>query len=160
MSKQFVKIDKNFDLSRFNLDLSKELNLAGSIVIKDMVDKNRKGLGVNGSALLPLDPKTVLAKKRRGSKQPHRILFDSGLMVGKGSAKGVGGRGLYLAKRAKKTRQEAVISVGAKRQEIGQYHNEGATPQPKREWFGVSKKANKDIIRMIELRIEEILRNV
>ena len=159
MSKQFVKIDKNFDLSRFNLDLSKELNLAGSIVIKDMVDKNKKGLSVNGSALLPLDPKTVLAKKRRGSKQPHRILFDSGLMVGKGSAKGVGGRGLYLAKRAKKTRQEAVISVGTKRQEIGQYHNEG-DGQPKREWFGVSKKANKDIIRMIELRIEELLRNV
>jgi len=159
MSKQFVKIDKNFDLSRFNLDLSKELNLAGSIVIKDMVDKNRKGLGVNGSPLLPLSPKTVLAKKRRGSKQPHRALFDSGLMVGKGSTKGVGGRGLYLAKRAKKTRQEAVISVGAKRQEIGQYHNEG-DGQPKREWFGVSKKANKDIIRMIELRIEELLRNV
>tara|TARA_R100000655_G_scaffold14055_4_gene31509 strand:+ start:336 stop:815 length:480 start_codon:yes stop_codon:yes gene_type:complete len=159
MSKQFVKIDKNFDLSRFNLDLSKELNLAGSIVIKDMVDKNRKGLGVNGSALLPLDPKTVLAKKRRGSKQPHRALFDSGLMVGKGSTKGVGGRGLFLAKRAKKTKQEAVISVGAKRQEIGQYHNEG-DGQPKREWFGVSKGANKNIIRMIELRIEELLRNV
>jgi hypothetical protein len=159
MSKQFVKIDKNFDLSRFNLDLSKELNLAGSIVIKDMVDKNRKGLSVNGSALLPLSPKTVLAKKRRGSKQPHRALFDSGLMVGKGSAKGVGGRGLFLAKRAKKTRQEAVISVGTKRQEIGQYHNEG-DGQPKREWFGVSKGANKNIIRMIELRIDELLRNV
>ena len=42
MSKQFVKIDKNFDLSRFNLDLSKELNLAGSIVIKDMVDKKAR----------------------------------------------------------------------------------------------------------------------
>ena len=83
MSRKFITIEKNFDFSKINMDLSKELNLSGSMIIKDMVDKNRKGLS----------------------------------------------------------------------------YNEGTNKLPKREWFGVSDKVEKDILRMIELRIDRILRS-
>jgi phage gpG-like protein len=51
----------------------------------------------------------------------------------------------------------ATISVAKNREDIGAYHNEG-DGVPKREWFGISKKAEKDIVRMVELRIQEMIR--
>jgi hypothetical protein len=75
-------------------------------------------------------------------------------MIGRGSVKGVGGRGPYLSKKAKKTDQETTVSVAKDRESIGVYHNEGMG-LPKREWFGISKDAIKDIIRMVELKIED-----
>jgi hypothetical protein len=159
MSRKFITIEKNFDFSKINMDLSKELNLSGSMIIKDMVDKNRKGLSYNGEKLEPLNPKTIKRKRAKGRSNPSRALYDSGLMIGRGSAKKTGGRGLFLSKRASKTKQEAVISFAKDRHQIGIYHNEGTNKLPKREWFGVSDKVEKDILRMIELRIDRILRS-
>ena len=38
--------------------------------------------------------------------------------------------------------------------DVGSFHQEGAGNLPKREWFGITKKAEKDIIKMVELEIE------
>ena len=78
-------------------------------------------------------------------------------MLGRGSAKGVGGRGPYISKRASKVDQESHVSVAKDRESIGVYHNEGMKV-PKREWFGISKDAIKNIFRMVELRIEDMIR--
>ena len=41
-------------------------------------------------------------------------------------------------------KKEAVIKIAGSRIEAGFYHNEGGKHLPKREWFGVSKKAQND----------------
>jgi hypothetical protein len=151
VAERAITITKNFDLNKISLDFTKELNLSGGMVIKDIVKKNQSGLDINGSTIKPLRPNTIAAK--RGS-DPSRALYDTGRMIGRGSVKGVGGRGPYLSKKAKKTDQETTVSVAKDRESIGVYHNEGMG-LPKREWFGISKDAIRDIIRMIELRIED-----
>ena len=157
MAKQFISIEKNFDLSRINFDFSKELNLSSGIIIKDIVKKNKSGKDINGNAIKPLKQSTITAKKLKGSSDPSRALFDTGRMVGRGSAKGVGGRGPFLSQRASKMNQTAIVSVAGDRGEIGRYHNDG-DGVPQREWFGISKDAEKNIIRMIKLRIDEMIR--
>ena len=154
MAERAITITKNFDLNKISLDFTKELNLSGGMVIKDIVKKNQGGLDINGSTIKPLRPNTIAAK--RGS-DPSRALYDTGRMIGRGSVKGVGGRGPYLSKKAKKTDQETIVSVAKDRESIGVYHNEGMG-LPKREWFGISKGIIKDIMRMIELRIEDRIR--
>jgi len=151
VAERAITITKNFDLNKISLDFTKELNLSGGMVIKDIVKKNRGGLDINGSTIKPLRPNTIAAK--RGS-DPSRALYDTGLMIGRGSVKGVGGRGPYLSKKAKKTDQETIVSVAKDRESIGVYHNEGMG-LPKREWFGISEDAIRDIMRMVELRIED-----
>ena len=151
MAERAITVTKNFNLNKITLDLHKELNLAGGMVIKDIVKKNQSGLDINGKAIKPLSPNTIAAKS---GSNPSRALYDTGLMIGRGSVKGVGGRGPYLSKKADKTNQETIISVAKDRESIGVYHNEGMG-LPKREWFGISKDAIRDIMRMVELRIED-----
>jgi len=151
VAERAITITKNFDLNKISLDFTKELNLSGGMVIKDIVKKNQSGLDINGDTIKPLRQNTIAAK--RGS-DPSRALYDTGRMIGRGSVKGVGGRGPYLSKKAKKTDQETTVSVAKDRESIGVYHNEGMGLQ-KREWFGISKDAIKDIIRMVELKIED-----
>mgnify|MGYP001191183795 CR=1 FL=1 len=181
MAERTITITKNFDLNKISLDLTKELNLAGGMVVKDIVKKNQSGLDINGKTIKPLSPNTIAAKS---GSDPSRALYDTGRMIGRGSVKGVGGRGPYLSKKAKKTDQETIISVAKDRESIGVYHNEGTKPYtitpkrakklsfitkdgwvnassvnhpglPKREWFGISKDAIRDIMRMVELKIED-----
>ena len=157
MANRPITVNMDFDLKKISLDLSKELNLASGMVIKDISDKNKSGVDIHGQKLPALKKSTIKAKQKRNAPHPSRALFDTGRMVGKGSVKGTGGRGAYLSDRASKAKQVATISVAKNREDIGAYHNEG-DGVPKREWFGISKKAEKDIFRMVELRIQEMIR--
>jgi len=141
-----VKVEKNFDLSRIKFDLSKELNLAGQIIRKDHFQRLEKGQGVNGNKMEELKPTTI---KRKGSS---KILVDTGKM-----------RNLVI-KKANKKNQVVEIFPGKKatrngvtNQEIGYYHQTGAGHLPEREWFGISKQAEIDAIKMVEMRIEQEL---
>ena len=178
----------DFDLKKIKLNLAKEINLAAGAIIKDIVNKNQKGLDINGNIIKPLSPNTIAAKANKGASDPSRALYNTGRMIGRGSVKGVGGRGPYISKRATKISQESRVSIAKDREAIGVYHNEGTGPYtimpkkakklsfytqggwvntskvnhpglPKREWFGISKKSEKDIVRIVELRIESIIRN-
>ena len=157
MAEQGITVTTNFDLKKITLDLHKELNLAAGMIIKDIVKNNEKGLDIEGKKFKPLKASTIKAKRAKGSSDPSRALYDTGRMLGRGSVKGTGGRGPYISKRAKKMDQESHVSIAKDREDIGAYHNEGRGV-PKREWFGISKKAEKDIMRMAELRIEEMIR--
>lgn len=157
MAEQAITVTTKFDLKKITLDLHKELNLAGGMIIKDIVNKNQSGLDINGNKIKPLAASTVAAKTKKGSSDPRRALYDTGRMLGRGSVKGTGGRGPYISKRAKKMDQESHVSIAKDREDIGAKHNEGRGV-PKREWFGISKKAIKDIVRMVELRIEDMIR--
>ena len=135
--------------------------MAAGMIIKDIVKKNQDGLDINGSAIKPLAALTIELKRAKGSSDPTRALYDTGRMIGRGSVKGVGGRGPWISKRAKKTNQESNVSIAKDREAIGVYHNEGGNRgnnPPQREWFGISNDAEKDIVRMVELRIEDMIR--
>tara|TARA_R100001480_G_scaffold87679_1_gene94975 strand:+ start:296 stop:721 length:426 start_codon:yes stop_codon:yes gene_type:complete len=137
-----VTLKKNFDLNKIKLDWTKELNLAGKIIKKDHFQRLEKGLGITG----PMKP----SKKESG-----KTLVDTGKM-----------RNLVIEK-ASKTNQEVRIHPGEKQKypgtkvtmsDVGGFHQTGAGDLPKREWFGITKKAEKDIFKMMELRIEKEIR--
>ena len=138
MAKTAITVTKNFNLNKINLDLTKELNTAGQIVRKDHFQRLERGLGIKG-ALTP-------SKKAIG-----KTLVRTGKM-----------RNLVVDK-ATKAKQQVNIHPGEKQtypnskvtmSDVGSFHQEGAGNLPKREWFGITVKAEKDIMKMVELEIE------
>ena len=138
MAKTALIVTRNFNLNKIKLDLTKELNRAGQIVRNDHFQRLEQGLGVKG-ALTP-------SKKATG-----KTLVRTGKM-----------RNLVVDK-ATKVKQEVNIHPGEKQtypnskvtmSDVGSFHQEGAGNLPKREWFGITVKAEKDIMKMVELEIE------
>lgn len=129
---------KNFDLKKINLDLTKELNLAGQIIKEDHFKRLDRGQGVSG----PMIP---------SQKTSGKTLVNTGKM-----------RKLVIDK-ATKMNQEVVVHPGEKQtykgtdvtmSDVGGFHQFGAGNLPVREWFGITKKAEKRIVKMMELEIE------
>ena len=143
MAKQAITMTKNFDLKKINLDLTKELNLAGQIIRKDHFERLEVGLGVSGS-MIP-------SKKTSG-----KTLVNTGKM-----------RKLII-KRATKQNQSVEIHPGRKQvypgtdvtmSDVGGFHQSGAGNLPKREWFGITKKAEQKIMKMVNLEIERQIKS-
>jgi len=138
VANQAITVTKNFDLNKITLDLTKELNRGAQIIKKDHFQRLEKGQGVRG-VLKP-------SKKKSG-----KTLVESGKM-----------RNLVIEK-ATKQNQEANIHPGEKQSypgtsvtmsDVGGFHQTGAGDLPVREWFGITTKAEKDIMKMVELEIE------
>ena len=143
MSKN-IKVEMNFNLSKIDLDFSKELNMAGQIIRKDHSKRLESGKGVNGASMKALKRSTI---KRKGSSQ---ILVDTGSM-----------KNLEI-KKATKNKQEVIIKPHTKKkrkgvndQQIGYYHQTGQGHLPKREWFGISKKAQHKSEELMAKRINQ-----
>lgn len=143
MAKQAITIKKNFDLKKINLDLTKELNKAGQIIKVDHFKRLDRGQGVSG----PMIP---------SQKTSGKTLVKSGKM-----------RNLVIDK-ATKTNQEVVIHPGEKQRykgtnvtmaDVGGFHQSGAGNLPVREWFGITKKAEQRIFKMMELEIEREIKS-
>ena len=138
MANQAITITKNFDLNKITLDLTKELNRSAQIIKEDHFQRLEKGQGVRG-VLKP-------SKKKSG-----KTLVESGKM-----------RNLVIEK-ATKQNQEAEIHPGriekyknsnVTMSDVGGFHQSGEGNLPVREWFGVTTKAEKRIMKMVELEIE------
>ena len=136
-----MKVEMNFDLRRINLDLSKELNLAAQIIRKDHTNRLNKGLGVNGSKMEPL---------KTGQTAP--ILIDTGKMKN------------LVASKATKKDQVVIINPGEKQtyprsnvtmSDVGGFLQTGAGNLPRREWFGITEKVEKNILQMVDARISQ-----
>ena len=176
-----VTVTKNFNLAKINLDLSKELNMAADIIVKDIESGIEHGRDINGTSFKKLKPSTIHSKRDRGSSTPRIALSDKGVM-----------KKVYVpsGKRATKTKQRVEIIPPKKRADIGAYHQLGTKPHkirvkkakvlfplfdsrgnkfgakevnhpgvPKREWFGISKTAESRVMKMTELRIEKEIRD-
>ena len=144
--KMDVKMEMKFDLNKIKLDLHRELNSSGNIIKQDHFTRLERGMGVNGP-MKNLAPSTIEAK---GFDQ---ILVDTGKM-----------RNLVIEE-ATKSDQTVTLYPGKKElrgkvtnQQIGAFHQEG-DGVPKREWFGITKKAEKKCNKIIEDRIDRILNN-
>ena len=137
MANQAITVTKNFDLNKITLDLTEELNRGAQIIKVDHFQRLEKGQGVRGM----LKP----SKKKVG-----KTLVRSGKM-----------RNLVVDK-ATKQNQEANIHPGEKQKypgtkvtmsDVGGFHQRGEGDLPVREWFGVTKKVEKRIMKMAELEI-------
>ena len=142
-----IDIEKKFNLKNIRLNLSKELNDAGRIIRSDHFKRLERGMGANGRPLKNLADSTI------ASKGFDQILVNTGKM-----------RNLVI-KKATAQKQVVELNPGTKQrrgkvtnQEIGYYHQNGLGV-PKREWFGITKEAEKKSIKAIELKINRILRN-
>ena len=137
MANQAITITKNFDLNKITLDLTKELNRSAQIIKEDHFQRLEKGQGVKGAL-------------QRSEKKSGKTLVESGKM-----------RNLVIEK-ATKENQKAEIHPGEKQKypgtsvtmsDVGGFHQTGAGNLPVREWFGVTKKVEKRIMKMVELEI-------
>ena len=140
-----VEVTMDFNLAKINLDLSKELNTIGQIIKKDHYQRLESGQGVKGG-MQQLRSSTI-KKKGHG-----KILVDTGKM-----------RNLVIEE-ATKANQMVEIHPGRKERykgsnvtmsDVGGFHQSGAGNLPKREWFGITKDAEKRAFKHIELRIEQ-----
>ncbi len=144
-----VTVTKNFDLGRINLDLSRALNEAADVVVLHIEDGIKAGRDITGSPMTKLQPDTIADKRKKGYPSPRTALFATGTM-----------KKVYIpkSKRANKTRQVVEIIVAKKRDDVGVYHQKGGGNLPKREWFGISKTAEKRAFNLLEMRVEQELR--
>ncbi len=133
---------EKFNLAK-NLDLSKQINVVGQIIVKDIKEGITKlSKDVNDKPFAPLKSATIIKK---GHSKP---LLDKGKM-----------KNIYLKEKAKKGSQKAVISMNRRDREIPSVvHNQGLAPQKLREWFGVSVRAVKQANKYINLEINRLLR--
>jgi hypothetical protein len=174
-----VEITKEFDLRKIKLDLSKQLNDAGRIIRLDHTERLESGLGVNGERMTPLKENTIIAK---GSDQ---ILVDTGQMKLLEMKRATRTKQVVEIFPGRKKKYKGTNVTSA---DVGKLHQTGTsrytiTPKkakflrfkttsgvvytkkvhhpglPKREWFGISKKAEKRGIRMVELYIDKQLKN-
>ncbi len=170
-----VTVTKNFDLGKINLDLTKELNLCGQIIKKDHYQRLEKGEGVNGSQMKALSSNTV------ASKGNSKILVKSGKMRNLLIDKASKSKQQVIIHPGKKQKYKGTNVTMA---DVGGYHQSGTKPYkivprkakklvfktadgwvftdkvnhpglPKREWFGISAKAEKKCMDLIEHRIEQ-----
>lgn len=142
-----INIEKKFNLKNIKLDLHKELNFAGDVVKEDHFKRLERGLGVSGP-MKNLADSTIIAKG-----------FDQ-ILVNEGSMRNL------KKKKATRTKQFVELSPHDKRKrngvtdaQIGLYHQEGGGRLPKREWFGITVKSEKRALKIIELKIDKLLRD-
>ena len=145
-----LRVEKNFDLGKIKLDLSKELNMSADIIILDIENGINYGRDINGTKFKKLAPSTIRGKRLGGSKTPRIALSDKEIM-----------KKVYVpsGKRATQSNQSVEIIPPKKRADIGVYHQTGNPVLPKREWFGISKTAESRAFKMIELMIEKEIRD-
>ena len=142
-----IDLEKKFNLNKFKLDLHKELNFAGDVIVKDHVTRLERGEGVNG-------PMQNLADSTIKAKGFDQILVHKDKM-----------RHLNR-KNATKKKQLITIFPGTERRrdgltkaEIWAKHQLGKGV-PKRVWFGITTKAEKKCLKIIENKIDKILRKL
>lgn len=143
-----IDISKAFNLKKIKFDLSKEINEAAKAVVKDHDRRLSFGQGVDGKMMAKLQPSTIKSKRLKGYAKPRVPLYATGTM-----------KNLRIDKKATKLDQEARLTPPKSRSEIGVYHQEGNINLPQREWFGVTEKVEKDLLRTMSIKIERILRN-
>ncbi len=143
-----IDISKAFNLKKVKFDLSKEINEAAKAVVKDHDRRLSFGQGVDGKMMAKLQPSTIKSKRLKGYAKPRVPLYATGTM-----------KNLRIDKKATRANQEARLTPPKSRSEIGVYHQQGNINLPQREWFGVTEKVEKDLLRTMSIKIERILRN-
>jgi len=146
--------DFNLMLKRTPKLMANMINDVADILRDDMKLGAQRGEDIRGKKFVDLQPLTVRAKRRKGSATAKLPLFDTGRMIGLGSARGT--TGIWVKKRAKPKSLSAIITLPRNRQVAGRVHNEGLGPQPQRRFF---YEIGKDNLKRPRPKIDKTLRN-
>lgn len=129
-------------------------NDISDILRDDMKQGAARGEDINGRKFEPLQPETIIAKRRTGSPTPTKPLFNKGRMIGAGASRG--STGIYVKVRAKVGAIKTEITLPRDRQVPGVAHNEGLGNNPARRFFYV---IGRDNLRRPQPKINRILRD-
>lgn len=143
-----VKVIRNIS---WTLELHNEVNAVAGMIVKDIRDGIKAKKDIDGNSFEKLKPSTVKQKKRKGYSNPTTPLLATGQM-----------RDVYVKPRATKGKEIAQIQVpkgrdGVNRIVVGDIHNKGIS-LPKREWYGVGKRAEKKIDKAVKQMLREKMR--
>jgi len=137
--KMDLKVDKNFDLSKFKLDLSEEIKDGINLIARDIEH------GIDGGAQFGKQFKrnAISTIKRKGFDHP---LKETGLMKNKNK----------MIKRFYKKTDEQIgeLLPNEKRIDIGYWNQTGTKKIPSRPWFGISEDAERKTMTAIEDKIK------
>ena len=122
------------------------LNDVADATVIDLRKRGTRGEGVSGK-LAPLKSATISQKRKHGLSKPSTPLYGTGRMT----------QGTFVKERRK---NKATIAVPKDREDILSYHQEGAGHLPKREWFGISKKHQKDIEKIARIQFKKLLKTL
>jgi len=145
-----IDISKKFNLKKISFNLSKEINEAAKAVVKDHEKRLNFGQGVDGRMMTKLKPSTVKSKRLRGYKKPRVPLYATGTM-----------KNIRIDKKATSKKQEARLTPPKSRIDpdpIGVFHQAGSGNLPRREWFGVTEKVEKDLLKTMRIKIDRLLK--
>ena len=117
-----------------NLDLSKQVNRVAQMIVEDIKKGINDSQDIHGKPFTKLEQTTI---DRKGHDKP---------MIDKGKMKEV-----YIKTRASQGSTRAEIGMNVRDRKIASVvHNQGLPPHKKREWFGVSDKAEKKADKMVK----------
>lgn len=146
----------SYNLSKMIKALPKEtanlLNDIGVVIIKDIREGVERGKDIDGTATKPLKKKTIDRKRKLNYRWPDIARVATNQMVGireSGFAKGP-----YFQDRAVPNRLKAIIIPPKIRAPYLIYQQE------KRPWFGVSKRLNVPVKRLIDRAAERVVEAV
>ena len=137
-----IKSDIEFEQSIDKL-INDTIFLAAQIGVKEIKKGIDKSTDIKGKAFKPLAASTIKQKRKKG--QPTKPLIATGMMRRLPPVKGKSGK--------------STISVANKRTDVSQYHDQGgstAGQPPKREWFGLTKAAEKKIDKMFKSKLVKL----
>ena len=144
MKVKFRKIKDDID---FQQNIKKLIDDAVFLSAQIGVKEIKKGLDtstdIKGRKFKPLAASTIKQKRKKG--QPTKPLIATGMMRRLPPVKGKSGK--------------STVSVANKRTDISQYHDQGgstAGQPPKREWFGLTKAAEKKIDKMFKSKLVKL----
>ena len=133
-----IKSDIEFEQSIDKL-INDTIFLAAQIGVKEIKTGIDTSTDIKGRAFKPLAPSTIKQKRKKG--QPTKPLIATGMMRRLPPVKGKKGK--------------STISVANQRTDISQYHDQGIG-QAKREWFGLTKSAEKKIDKMFKSKLVKL----
>lgn len=136
------------------VDLSKQINESAGIVIKDIKEGVAIGQDIDGRNFKRLKASTIAQKARKRMPFPTKPLIATSRMSG---ALGGAGTGAYIKKRATSSNQVAKVSAPMSKAPYGIFHMEGNKNLPKRKWFGVSKTAEKQILKNLNAWLNRLV---
>ena len=136
------KIDWNKDLDK--IFGTKFRTICAQVVKKGIKDGLKSGTDIKGGKFKKLKAATVKQKRKKGYASPSKPLIATGMMS--------------KLPPIKNKRNHSEVGTAKKRENIAVYHNRGMKPQPKREWFGVSIDAKKNIARAVAKKVIQVLK--
>lgn len=146
-----MKVRKNFNLKNTKLDFSKELNEGIDVIALDI----SKGIERGAQFGKPFEKNAKSTIDRKHSSKP---LIDEGYL--KDVSK-------MVKKKAKSNHQVAVLTPGKKMRgkgdkkisniDIAYYNDEGTSNTPARPFWGISEKAENEIMVRVKARLHREL---